>query len=224
MCCSVHKIPQFNHLALLLSVNWHGLQTTFQSIKVCSLLPLSSSSNCTCILRYTSPFSDLFHVLFALLVLLWPRCMHWSACLAVLSSHLHRLCWSQVHFFVVSGCCFFFHNCCWWCLASVSRHKIIELNSVCLVISQRIMQLLFNVVWLSRLLCVFSQTAITLKVIDGLHPGVTTVELDNLAAETAATMTTKHPDYAVLAARIAVSNLHKETKKVFTGISLSADI
>jgi len=56
-----------------------------------------------------------------------------------------------------------------------------------------------------------------LKVIDGLHPGVTTVELDNLAAETAATMTTKHPDYAVLAARIAVSNLHKETKKVFTG-------
>lgn len=54
--------------------------------------------------------------------------------------------------------------------------------------------------------------------IDGLHPGVTTVELDNLAAETAATMTTKHPDYAVLAARIAVSNLHKETKKVFTGM------
>jgi len=65
------------------------------------------------------------------------------------------------------------------------------------------------------------QTAITLKVIDGLHPGVTTVALDNLAAETAATMTTKHPDYAVLAARIAVSNLHKETKKVFTGISLA---
>jgi len=62
------------------------------------------------------------------------------------------------------------------------------------------------------------QTAITLRVIEGLHPGVTTVELDNLAAETAATMTTKYPDYAVLAARIAVSNLHKETKKVFTGM------
>lgn len=46
---------------------------------------------------------------------------------------------------------------------------------------------------------------------------MTTVELDNLAAETAATMTTKHPDYAVLAARIAVSNLHKETKKSFSG-------
>ena len=61
------------------------------------------------------------------------------------------------------------------------------------------------------------QPAITLKVINGLYPGVTTVELDNLAAETAATMTTKHPDYAVLAARIAVSNLHKETKKVFSG-------
>ena len=46
---------------------------------------------------------------------------------------------------------------------------------------------------------------------------MTTVELDNLAAETAATMTTKHPDYTILAARIAVSNLHKETKKVFSG-------
>lgn len=56
-----------------------------------------------------------------------------------------------------------------------------------------------------------------MKVISGLYPGVTTVELDNLAAETAATMTTKHPDYAILAARIAVSNLHKETKKVFSG-------
>ena len=66
-------------------------------------------------------------------------------------------------------------------------------------------------------LCIFFQTAITMKVINGLYPGVTTVELDNLAAETAATMTTKHPDYAILAARIAVSNLHKETKKVFSG-------
>ena len=44
-------------------------------------------------------------------------------------------------------------------------------------------------------------TQITLKVISGLYPGVTTVELDNLAAEIAATMTTKHPDYAILAAR-----------------------
>jgi ribonucleoside-diphosphate reductase subunit M1 len=54
-------------------------------------------------------------------------------------------------------------------------------------------------------------------VINGLYAGVTTIELDNLAAETAATMATKHPDYAILAARIAVSNLHKETKKVFSG-------
>ncbi|KAG8226846.1 hypothetical protein J437_LFUL004087 [Ladona fulva] len=60
--------------------------------------------------------------------------------------------------------------------------------------------------------------SITLKVISGLYSGVTTVELDNLAAETAATMTTKHPDYAVLAARIAVSNLHKETKKSFSEV------
>ncbi|KAG1710454.1 Ribonucleoside-diphosphate reductase large subunit [Nymphon striatum] len=60
--------------------------------------------------------------------------------------------------------------------------------------------------------------AITIKVINGLYPGVTTVELDNLAAETAATMTTKHPDYAILAARVAVSNLHKETKKTFSEV------
>ncbi|XP_071786817.1 ribonucleoside-diphosphate reductase large subunit-like [Asterias amurensis] len=60
--------------------------------------------------------------------------------------------------------------------------------------------------------------AITTKVIGGVYPGVTTVELDTLAAETAATMTTKHPDYAVLAARIAVSNLHKETKKCFSDV------
>ncbi|MGB1941179.1 MAG: ribonucleoside-diphosphate reductase subunit alpha, partial [Flavobacteriaceae bacterium] len=49
----------------------------------------------------------------------------------------------------------------------------------------------------------------------GLYDGVTTSELDNLAAETAATMTTTHPDYAQLAARISVSNLHKNTKKSF---------
>lgn len=60
--------------------------------------------------------------------------------------------------------------------------------------------------------------SITLKVINGLYAGVTTVELDNLAAEIAATLTTKHPDYAVLAARIAVSNLHKETKKTFSEV------
>uniref|UniRef100_A0A3B4UDV9 Ribonucleoside-diphosphate reductase n=1 Tax=Seriola dumerili TaxID=41447 RepID=A0A3B4UDV9_SERDU len=61
-------------------------------------------------------------------------------------------------------------------------------------------------------------TQITMKVIQGLYSGVTTVELDTLAAETAATLTTKHPDYAILAARIAVSNLHKETKKVFSDV------
>ncbi|CEJ02732.1 Putative Ribonucleoside-diphosphate reductase [Rhizopus microsporus] len=60
--------------------------------------------------------------------------------------------------------------------------------------------------------------AITQKVISGVYQGVTTVELDNLAAETAAYMTTRHPDYALLAARIAISNLHKETKKVFSQV------
>lgn len=54
----------------------------------------------------------------------------------------------------------------------------------------------------------------TLKVIKGIYKGVTTIELDNLAAEVAASMTTRHPDYALLAARIAVSNLHKQTKRV----------
>lgn len=54
------------------------------------------------------------------------------------------------------------------------------------------------------------------KVIAGIYDGVTTVELDNLAAETAASLTTSHPDYAKLAARIAISNLHKTTSKSFS--------
>ncbi|MEJ0103145.1 MAG: ribonucleoside-diphosphate reductase subunit alpha [Bacteroidota bacterium] len=57
---------------------------------------------------------------------------------------------------------------------------------------------------------------ISQKVIQGIYEGVTTTELDNLAAETAASFTTKHPDFAVLAARIAVSNLHKNTLKSFS--------
>ena len=57
---------------------------------------------------------------------------------------------------------------------------------------------------------------VAMRVIEGLYEGVTTSELDNLAAEIAATMTTTHPDYAKLAARIAVSNLHKNTKKSFS--------
>lgn len=57
---------------------------------------------------------------------------------------------------------------------------------------------------------------VAMRVIEGLYDGVSTSELDNLAAETAATMTTAHPDYAKLAARIAVSNLHKNTKKSFS--------
>lgn len=54
------------------------------------------------------------------------------------------------------------------------------------------------------------------KVIDGIYDGVSTIELDNLAAETAASLTTKHPDYAVLAARVAISSLHKVTSKSFS--------
>jgi ribonucleoside-diphosphate reductase alpha chain len=58
--------------------------------------------------------------------------------------------------------------------------------------------------------------AVAMKVIDGIYEGVSTSELDNLAAETAASLTAKHPDYALLASRIAVSNLHKNTKKSFS--------
>jgi len=57
---------------------------------------------------------------------------------------------------------------------------------------------------------------VAVRVIEGLYDGVTTSELDNLAAEIAATMTTTHPDFAQLAARISVSNLHKNTKKSFS--------
>ena len=61
-----------------------------------------------------------------------------------------------------------------------------------------------------------NSTEVAKKVIEGLYDGVTTTELDNLAAETAASLTVKHPDYALLASRIAVSNLHKNTIKCFS--------
>ena len=54
------------------------------------------------------------------------------------------------------------------------------------------------------------------KVINGIYDGVTTIQLDELAAETAASMTTVHPDFAKLAARISISNLHKTTSKSFS--------
>lgn len=60
---------------------------------------------------------------------------------------------------------------------------------------------------------------ISKKVIQGIYNNVTTTELDNLAAETSASFTTQHPDFAVLAARIAVSNLHKNTKKSFSEVA-----
>ncbi|XP_053959498.1 ribonucleoside-diphosphate reductase large subunit-like [Anastrepha ludens] len=60
--------------------------------------------------------------------------------------------------------------------------------------------------------------AIAHTVVNGLYCGVTTQEIDNLAAEIAASLTTQHSDYATLAARIAISNLHKKTKKVFSDV------
>lgn len=63
-----------------------------------------------------------------------------------------------------------------------------------------------------------SPEAVAIKVIEGIYDGVTTTILDNLAAEVAAAKTIDHPDYALLASRIAVSNLHKETKKTFSDV------
>lgn len=59
-------------------------------------------------------------------------------------------------------------------------------------------------------------TLVAMKVIEGLYDGITTSELDNLAAEVSAMMTTRHPDYALLASRIAISNLQKNTNKSFS--------
>jgi ribonucleoside-diphosphate reductase subunit M1 len=64
----------------------------------------------------------------------------------------------------------------------------------------------------------FALNSFIIQVITGIYQGVTTVELDNLAAETAAYLTTKHPDYSTLAARLAISNLQKETKKQFSQV------
>mmetsp|Transcript_4592 Transcript_4592/g.5837 ORF Transcript_4592/g.5837 Transcript_4592/m.5837 type:complete len:803 (+) Transcript_4592:136-2544(+) len=59
---------------------------------------------------------------------------------------------------------------------------------------------------------------ISQKVIQGVYPGVTTIQLDELAAQTAASFATQHPDFSILAARISVSNLHKQTPKVFSEV------
>ncbi len=63
-----------------------------------------------------------------------------------------------------------------------------------------------------------SPEAVAMKVIEGIYDGVTTTDLDNLASEVAAAKTIDHPDYALLASRIAVSNLHKDTKKTFSEV------
>jgi ribonucleoside-diphosphate reductase alpha chain len=57
---------------------------------------------------------------------------------------------------------------------------------------------------------------ISQKVIAGIYDGISTGELDNLAAETSASLIPSHPDYSILAARIAISRLHKSTKKKFS--------
>lgn len=63
-----------------------------------------------------------------------------------------------------------------------------------------------------------SPEMVAMKVIEGIYDGVTTSQLDNLAAEVAASKTLDHPDYALLASRIAISNLHKNTSKSFSEV------
>jgi len=63
-----------------------------------------------------------------------------------------------------------------------------------------------------------SPESVAMKVIEGIYDGVTTTDLDDLAAEVSAAKTIDHPDYALLASRIAISNLHKETKKTFSEV------
>src|SRR5689334_3106986 len=62
---------------------------------------------------------------------------------------------------------------------------------------------------------------VTKKIIDGLYSGVKTTELDELGAEIAANLMTEHPDYGLLASRIAISNLHKNTQKSFSAVMTS---
>ncbi|KAM3717561.1 Ribonucleoside-diphosphate reductase large subunit [Dirofilaria immitis] len=90
------------------------------------------------------------------------------------------------------------------------RHEAVSFDKI----SRRIMKLCYG---LSQERV--DHIEISQKVIAGLYKGVTTTELDNLAAEIAADMITKHPDYAILASRIAISNLHKKTEKLFSKVS-----
>ncbi|MCW7491941.1 ribonucleoside-diphosphate reductase subunit alpha [Leptospira sp. 2 VSF19] len=86
------------------------------------------------------------------------------------------------------------------------KHESVKFDKV----TARIEKLSYG---LSRLV---SPIDVAKKVIEGIYDGVSTSELDNLASEIAASLTTKHPDYALLASRIAVSNLHKNTTKSFS--------
>lgn len=65
---------------------------------------------------------------------------------------------------------------------------------------------------------IVSPEAVAMKVIEGIYDGISTMDLDNLAADVASTRAIEHPDYALLASRIAISNLHKETKKSFSEV------
>lgn len=75
--------------------------------------------------------------------------------------------------------------------------------------------------YFQRLLFIIVKDSVTQQVVKGLYDGATTEEVNTLMAETAATMTTDHSDYALLAGRICVLSLHKETKNLFSGKELN---
>jgi ribonucleotide reductase alpha subunit len=63
-------------------------------------------------------------------------------------------------------------------------------------------------------------SSLVMKVIDQLYDKIPTTKIDELAAEQCASLSTLHPDYGTLAARIVVSNHHKNTQANFSDIVL----
>jgi ribonucleoside-diphosphate reductase alpha chain len=61
-------------------------------------------------------------------------------------------------------------------------------------------------------------SSLAMKVIDQLYDKIETTKIDELAAEQCAALSTNHPDYGTLAARIVVSNHQKNTETIFSNV------
>jgi ribonucleotide reductase alpha subunit len=59
---------------------------------------------------------------------------------------------------------------------------------------------------------------LVIKVIEQMYDGIKTTQIDELTAQQCASMVTTHPDYGVLAGRIVISNLHKNTSESFASV------